>query len=120
MKPRNIAAEFDSSIEEVTKPFEVSLTDEAVYAYAEIPSDRVYGRIGMLLDFIATHPYYGREYNPAYEAAMPPIPCRVFYCERYGVYYHVDGGERTITVLAIESQRKDPMGRFRTISRGMG
>lgn len=98
------------------KPYEIQLTDEAVYAYGEIPSQEIYGRIGSLLDFLTTHPYYGQEYDPYYEAALPPITCRVFYCGRYGVYYHVHENEMLITVLAIEDQRRNPLARFKVIS----
>ena len=93
-------------------PYEISMTDEALYAYVEIPSGDIYARIGTLIDFLALHPYYGEAYDPAYESAQPPVECRVFFCGRYGVYYHVDEEKRLVTVLAIEDQRRDPLARF--------
>lgn len=101
--------------EDLLVPFDIEMTDEAVYAYSAVQPDEVYARIGSLIDFLAGHPYYGEEYDPAYEAARPPIDCRVFFCARYGVYYHVDEERRLITVLAIENQRRNPMNRFSLI-----
>lgn len=110
-----IAAEPIASPGKYELSFVVQLTDEAVYAYSEIPSQNVYTRIGMLLDFIATHPYYGLEYDPYYEAACLSIACRVFYCGKYGVYYHVDESNELITILAIDDQRRNPLNRFRIV-----
>lgn len=93
-------------------PYGVQMTDEAVYAYANISSDDVYRRVGELLNTLGTFPYYGQEYDPYYEAGQPPIPCRVMFCGRYGIYYHVNDESRTVTVLAIEDERRDPRKRF--------
>lgn len=76
MKLDNADVEFYSELDELDKPFDVVMTDEALYAYAEIPSERVYARIGNLIDFLAEHPYFGEEYDPYYQAAFPPIDCR--------------------------------------------
>lgn len=80
--------------------------------YAEVEPDRMYERIGDLIDFLVEHPYYGQAYDPYYESARPPVPCRVFYCGHYGVYYHVDDSLGMIYVFAIEDQRRDPLRRF--------
>lgn len=102
----------DHGCEESAEPFEVLLTDEALFSYSEITSTKIYSRIGFLIDFLALHPYYGEAYDPYYEAAVPPIPSRVFYCSHYGVYYHVNTKARTVTVLAIVDQRRNPLSRF--------
>ncbi len=102
--------------EEPRTPFLIEMTDEAVYAYSAVQPDDVYARIGALIDFLAEHPYYGEEYDPAYNAARPPIDCRVFFCARYGVYYHIDEEKLIITILAIENLRRNPMNRFSMIS----
>ena len=109
-QPTGEPGEYDDDFTAV--PFEVQLTDEAVYAYSAIPSQDVYVRIGTLLDFVAEHPYYGQEYDPYYESALPPVECRVFFCGKYSAYYHVDENRRIITVLAIEDQRRNPLARF--------
>lgn len=95
-------------------PYAVQMTDEAVYAYANIPSDDVYRRMGELLGSLASFPYYGQEYEPYYDAARPPVSCRVAFCGRFGIYYHVDDESRTFTVLAIEDERRDSRRRFHT------
>lgn len=112
MKLDNADVEFFSELDELDKPFDVVMTDEALYAYAEVPSERVYARIGNLIDFLAEHPYFGEEYDPYYQAAFPPIDCRVFFCAHYGVCYHVDVEQRNISILAIEDHRKNPLSRF--------
>lgn len=92
--------------------FEVVLTDEAFYAYASIPSDRAFDHLDADLKLLETTPELGRVYNPAYKATRLPFPCRVFYCEQYGIYYRVDKDERTVLVFAIEDQRRNPENRF--------
>ena len=64
MKLDNADVEFYSELGELDKPFDVVMTDEALYAYAETPSERVCARIGNLIDFLAEHPYFGEEYDP--------------------------------------------------------
>ena len=115
MKLDNADVEFYSELDELDGPFDVVMTDEALYAYAEIPSKRVYARIGNLIDFLAEHPYFGEEYDPYYQAAFPPIDCRVFFCAHYGVYYHVDVEQRNISILAIEGHRKNPLSGFKLL-----
>ncbi len=97
---------------EAREPYEVSLTDEAVYAYASIAPDRIYERVGELIDTLARFPYYGQVYEPYYAAAQSPVPCRVLFCAQYGIYYCVDDVRREVTVLAIEDERRDPRRRF--------
>ena len=94
------------------EPFEIEMTDEALYAYADIRSQAILSRIETLIDLLALHPFYGEKYDPAYESARPPIDCRILFCAHYGIYYHIDKDRRLITVLAIESQRRNPLTRF--------
>ena len=102
MKLDNADVEFYSELDEFNEPFDVVMTDEALYAYAEIPSERVYARIGNLIDFLAEHPYFGEEYDPYYQAAFLPID-------------HVDVERRNISILAIEDHRKNPLSRFKLL-----
>ena len=116
MEKRKQDVEFDSYLDEsVEEAYEVLLADEATYSLAEIPSSKVYSRICALIDFLSYHPYYGEEYDPYYDASFPPIDCRVFFCARYGIYYHVFQDEREILVLAVEDTRKSPLSRFGVI-----
>lgn len=94
--------------------FEVVLTDEAFFTYASIPSDRTFDHLDADLKLLGTTPELGRIYDPAYKATRPPFPCRVFYCEKYGIYYRVDEDARTVLVFAIEDQRRNPENRFST------
>ena len=97
---------------EESSRYEILLTDEATYAFADVYRERVRARIEQLVGFLAEHPLYGEEYDPYYPAARPPVPCRVFFCGRYGIYYHVDESQHMVVVLTIEDTRMSPMGRF--------
>lgn len=92
--------------------YAVQLTDEAVYALAEIPSEAMATRISALLSHLSRFPRYGVAFDPAYESARPPVPCLMCYCGTFGIYYHVDDEERVVTIFAIEDERRDPMSRF--------
>ena len=96
-------------------PYDIELTDEALYALASIPSDRIYTRVGDLIDMLAAFPRYGQVYDPYYRAAEPPVACRVLFCGSYGIYYHIDEDKRLVTVLAIEDERRNPLGRFKSV-----
>lgn len=98
--------------EEERPVYEVKLTDEAVYGYAAVFPQAIYDRIGFLIGNLSRFSFYGGEYRPYYRASCPDIPCRVFYCGHFGVYYHVDEEQELVTVLAIEDERMDPLGRF--------
>ena len=92
--------------------FEVVLTDEAFYAYVALPSERVFEHVGEDLALLEITPFMGVAYDPVYETKRPPFPCRVLYCEWYGLYYRVDEGARQVVVFAIEDQRRNPSQRF--------
>lgn len=95
--------------------YEVQLTDEAVYGLAEVMPDVVYQRVSEMLSVLATFPRYGEEYDPYNEAARPPVPCRVLFVGRYGIYYTIDEERQKVTVLAIEDSRRDPRNRFKVV-----
>lgn len=94
------------------REYEVILTDEALYGYSDVRPDSVYERISELIKSLARFPYYGQEYDPYYVAAKPDIPCRVFFCGNYGIYYFVDESTKRVTVLSIEDERRNPAFRF--------
>lgn len=93
-------------------PYEILFADEAYLAYVDLPSDRIFERITHNIELLEYSPLLGHVYDPAYEAKQPPVPCRVLYCEQYGIYYSVDDETETIYILAIEDQRRDPKNRF--------
>ena len=93
-------------------PFEVRMTNEAIYGLVVVAPQDVYDRISFLIGNLRAFPYYGGEYRPYYRAAMPDVATRIFYCGHYGVYYTVDEIEQTVTVLSVEDERMDPLGRF--------
>ncbi len=93
-------------------PFEVELSDEAFYGYVAISGAKAFGRVDHDLGLLATSPYLGRAYDPAYDAARPSFACRVLHCGNYGIYYSVDEAARLVFVFAIEDQRRNPAERF--------
>ena len=96
--------------------YEILFADEAYLAYVALPSDRLFDRITHSIKLLECSPLLGRIYDPAYEAKRPPVPCRVLYCEHYGIYYTVDDEARALYILAIEDQRRDPKNRFSSYS----
>ncbi len=92
--------------------FAVEVTDEAYLDLLALPSDGLLERMGRFLKLLATTPFLGRVYDPAYEAKQPPVKCRVLFCGNYGIYYEVNENALTVTILAIEDQRRDPLNRF--------
>ncbi len=81
---------------------------------AAVPSDGAYLQIKDAILRLEDFPLLGRAYDPDYEAARPPMPCRVLYAGRYGVYYMLtdDAPVPLLVVLAIGDERRDPIRRF--------
>lgn len=98
--------------DEQTRHYTVILTDEAFSSYVALPTARLFAHVDKDLGLLETLPYLGQAYDPAYDAARPPFECRVLYCEHYGIYYRVNEEARTVTIFAIEDQRRNPLGRF--------
>lgn len=92
-------------------PVDVQLTDEAFYAYAALAEGPLLDDVDQALDNLALFPLLGREYDPVYEATLPPVPCRVLYVDWLGIYYRVtEGGD--VVVEALLDQHRDPLQRF--------
>ena len=99
--------------------YTVTMTDEAFYAYYALPSRRVVEHVKRNLRLLESSPDLGRVYDPAYEAKSPPSPCRVLYCGHYGIYYRVDDKAKTVTVIALEDQRRNPLDRFSSLKQAL-
>ena len=76
--------------------------------------DSVYDRVEASIDILATNPGLAREYDPSYEAARPPMPCRCYPVPRTMkvIYLVTDEGSRTLTMLFLGDAREDPRRRF--------
>lgn len=92
--------------------YAVELTDEAFSAYVALPTKRAFEGVDADLGRLGEFPYLGGEYRPIYHAAVPAFSCRVLYSGNYGIYYRVDEVSETVTVFAIEDQRRNPETRF--------
>lgn len=84
-----------------------------------VVSERVFARIEAYEDLLASYPYLGSVYDPEYEAARPPIPCRHISIPDtpFTLYYVVDDERQTVTVFYIDFAAANPTERFRYLER---
>lgn len=111
-KVLSLPVSMDDGNTEDLPEFSVGLTDEAFYALATLPSERLFFHVDHVIGLLSTSPYLGREYDPVYDTTRPPFLCRVLFCEHYGIYYRVYEKEFRITIFAIVDQRRNPTERF--------
>lgn len=90
---------------------EVVVTDEAQIQLSHITSKVDQSAVKHALLSLKVIAEAGHSYDPVYEAALPPVECRVIYAGNYGIYYFIDHYSRVV-ILAIEDQRADPRKRF--------
>lgn len=68
---------------------EIAVADEARFQLAGIPSDRDCADARRMLGVLGIVCSAGSVYDPAYEAAEPPVERRVVHAGRYGVCYPI-------------------------------
>lgn len=90
----------------------VIVTREALFQLANIPSNADYDKVKKMMDVLGAIADAGSKYDPAYEAAKPPVECRVVYAGHYGIYYTSDPSPSPVVVFSIEDQRRNPEQRF--------
>ena len=80
---------------------------------ADLPN-AVYERVEGSVDALASNPGLARLYNPQYEAAQPPVPCRSYPVPRTTkvTYLVMDEKEHELTMLFLGDAREDPRRRF--------
>ena len=73
-----------------------------------------YDRVEASIDVLSTNPGLARAYDPAHEAARPPVPCRCYPVPRTTkvIYLVADEERRTLTMLFLGDAREDPRHRF--------
>ena len=79
----------------------------------ELP-DPLYERIEHSVDVILDNPGLLREYDPPYEAAIPPVECKWYYVPNtYKVIYvTTDDAVGQMRFLFLGDTREDPLHRF--------
>ena len=79
-----------------------------------VTSERVFARIETYADLLAHYPYLGASYDPAYEAARPPVPCRYVPVPDtpFTLYYAVDDDAQVVNVFYLDYSAADPQRRF--------
>ena len=91
---------------------DVVVTQEAQYQLVRIPSNADYNEVKRMLRALGIIADAGSVYDPAYEAAKPPVECRVVYAGHYGIYYTSEDPGSPVVVFALEDQRRNPKTRF--------
>ena len=76
--------------------------------------DSLYDRVEASIDILAANPGLARDYDPSYDAARPPVPCRCRPVPRTTkvIYLLADEASRTLTMLFLGDAREDPRRRF--------
>lgn len=76
--------------------------------------DSTYGRVEASVDVLASNPGLARAYDPAYEAARPPVLCRCYPVPRTPkvIYLVADEEKHALTMLFLGDAREDPRRRF--------
>lgn len=95
--------------------YEVAYTRYVIdFMMERIESERVYNRIDEYRTVLSHFPDIGGDYDPHYDAARPPFPCKRIAVPGtpFTLYYRKDEEERRVTIFYIEHQRADPRGRF--------
>ncbi len=79
----------------------------------ELP-EPVYNKIEHSIDILLDNPDLLRDYNPPYEAAIPPAECKWYYVpSSYKVIYlTIDDTARSMRFLFLSDTREDPLHRF--------
>ena len=80
---------------------------------AELP-DATYDRVESSVDVLASNPGFARRYDPQYEAARPPVPCRSYPVPRTTKVIYLVADERLheLSMLFLGDAREDPRRRF--------
>ena len=97
-------------------PYTVFFTDSVLdFLDAHVTSERVLARIEAYEDLLASYPHLGSVYDPVYDAARPPIPCRHISVPEtpFTLYYVVDDDAREVMVLYCDFSAGNPRERFR-------
>lgn len=98
--PASYAVEYVSEVEE--------------FILKNVWSKRVYSKIVNYVDLLSYFPDMGTPYNPEYQAAVPPFPCRFIAVPDtpFTLYYIKLVELKKIVVIYIENQGADPNSRF--------
>ena len=77
-------------------------------------SDQDYGCVEHSIDVLAANPGLARRYDPAYEAARPPVPCLWYHVPRTtkDLYLIADDDAQLLTFIFMTDARRDPLARF--------
>ena len=91
----------------------VRYTRQFAEQLAELP-DATYKRLEDSIDVLESNPSLSRRYDPQYEAARPPVPCRCYPVPRTTkvIYPMADETARELTMLFLGDAREDPRRRF--------
>lgn len=109
----------DESADEVIE-YDVVLSNDALFVYLNITRAADAEAIDNILALLGCFPYLGHLYDPLYEAARLPFDLYVMHAGHYDIYYEVSEELKTVSIIFIEDQRRDPNNRFSDIQRFYG
>lgn len=95
--------------EDGPKPYKRMLSPLFVDGYASL-HPAAHKRTESLLDLLQYFPHIGKNYDPPYKHAAPPLPCRRAIVPKTHccLYYVVDEERRTLYFLQLGDTRQDP------------
>lgn len=100
------------------RPWRVAYTEAALrFISRNVTSVKTAERIYRYEKLLEQMPDFGVPYDPYYDAAMPPFPCRQVRIPDtpFTMYYLKDEESRRIVIFSIAFSRADPRTRFRGI-----
>lgn len=94
-------------------PYEALYAQQFHEQMMELP-DSVYDKIDHSIGVLANNPGLLREYDPPYEAAVPPVECKWYFVPgSYKiVYLTIDEEAEQMRFLFLSDTREDPLHRF--------
>ena len=95
------------------KGYRIELAGQ-VHSYLQSLTPKVREKVAEAIDLLSSTPFFGRKYEPEYEAASAPLPCRYFTVPKtYAqLYYIVDEEASCVIVVWAGDSRMDPRNRF--------
>lgn len=95
------------------KPF-ASVYSEYFQEQLDQVSDKLFERIDRSIALLETMPGLGREYEPEYEADLPPFSRRFMVVPRTTkcLYFTVDEDARVLRFFLLDDTRRNPQARF--------
>lgn len=104
-------------------PWHVQYTNYTLKFLREnVTSEHVMRKLFSYRELLSEFPDLGAHYDPQYQAARPPFPCRRIPVPDtpFSLYYLKEEEKKRIVIFAIEYDRADPNARFSHVDWTLG